>query len=341
MTTTQYGTPEQSTLFSALLGPIHWQVLEFAFTYKLFDHFKVCTSAEKVADDLNWHQDRLELLLNACVALGFMNKSTAGYTVEAGYLPLLLSDSTSYLGDTLRHLSRVKMLSPETILTLLSRQQDQRSDLNMRNEHFWQQATSGLQAFHQSIRNPILLPFMSTIPNWHDGITILDLGAGSVQLARDILGQSPRSRITLFDLPPCCEILHQQVIADAQLASSVTLRPGDMNQGAFGGPYQLVIAAMSLYFARDLEQCIHNLWQALEPGGTFISFHEALDTTRTQPLFHVLGRLPAELANGQLSLSSGQVEAALAANNPASLRSYPLKTPFGEMTLITATKLSE
>ncbi|UXI02722.1 class I SAM-dependent methyltransferase [Photobacterium sp. TY1-4] len=341
MTTTQCGTPEQSKLFSALLGPIHWQLLEFTFTHQLFDRFQQCTSAEEAGNDLNWRPDRLELLLNACVALGFMHKKNAGYTVKNSYRPLLLSDSESYLGETLLHLSRIKQLTPETMLTWLSPRQEQHAVLNMRNEQFWQNATSGLQAFHQSIRNPILLPLIRDIPHWRDGLTILDLGAGSVQLARDILKQSPNSQITLFDLPPCCEVLQKEVLTDTRLASHVSVRPGDMNQGDFGGPYQLMIAAMSLYFARDLAQCIDDLWQSLAPGGTFISFHEALNTTRTQPLYHVLGRLPAELANGPLSLSHGQLEATLAANNPVSLSTYPLKTPFGEMTLIVATKGAE
>ncbi len=74
------------------------------------------------------------------------------------------------------------------------------------------------------------------------------------------------------------------------------------------------------------------------PGGTLISFHESLNQERTQPEFHVLGRLPAELANGPFSIESEQIEEALKANHPSRLDTRKIPTPFGEMTLIIAHK---
>ncbi|MBD8513712.1 hypothetical protein IFO68_13605 [Photobacterium sp. CAU 1568] len=338
MMTSLCGTPEQHALFSSLLGPVRWQVLEFAFSHRLFDHFEQSNSVEIVAQQRHWDPERLELLLNALVAMELVSKSACGYRLNTQYRPYLLSHSAQYLGDTLTHLARVKSISPATINDLLQLPHQSATELNMRNTQFWQQATTGLQAFQRSVRNPILLPVLSTLQGWDTGLTILDFGAGSIQLAEDILNCSPQCEITIFDLPPCCELLQQQVLPESKLASAIRFLPGDMNEANFGVGYQLIIAAMSLYFANDLNQCINQLWQALEPGGTFISFHESLNTARTQPAFHILGRLPAELANGPLSLEAGQVEAALEANTPANLRSLPLQTPFGEMTLIIAEK---
>ncbi|MBV7262799.1 methyltransferase [Photobacterium sp. WH24] len=338
MMTSLCGTPEQHALFSSLLGPVRWQVLEFAFSHHLFDHFEQHNSVDVVAQQHHWDPERLELLLNALVAMALMSKSDYGYKLNAPYCPYLLSHSAQYLGDTLTHLARVKSISPAGIHDSLQLPHQSATELNMRNTQFWQQATTGLQAFHRSVRNPILLPVLGTLQGWDTGLTILDFGAGSLQLAQDILNCSPQCEITIFDLPPCCEHLSQQLLAENKPASAIHFLPGDMNEAHFGGPYQLIIAAMSLYFAKDLNQCINQIWQALEPGGTFISFHESLNTARTQPAFHILGRLPAELVNGPLSLEAGQVEAALEANTPANLRSLPLQTPFGEMTLIIAEK---
>ncbi|MGF1724756.1 methyltransferase [Photobacterium nomapromontoriensis] len=361
------GSPAQHHLFSTLLGPIHWHLLEFAFEHQLFDQLHSRSTATDIARQRSWCPERLALLLNAYVALGVLTKQQGNnqqpyYQIATGYPPYLLSGSKHYLGTTLCHLAKVKACSSARLTELIARSEHPVSDstkqrldadtnaithnkkstegetCNMRDGHFWQHAITGLLAFHQSTRNPILLPLLSQHPDWRDGLCILDVGAGSLQLAENILVNHPNTQLTLFDLPACCDHLRQQLVHSPHLNKSVTLRAGDMNHDDFGCPYHLILASMSLYFSADLQQCINRLWQSLAPGGLFVSFHEALDSSRTQPAFHILGRLPAELANGPLSLEQGQVEAALTANDPISITSEQISTPFGDMTLIIAKK---
>ncbi|MDX7990997.1 hypothetical protein FE394_03240 [Xenorhabdus sp. Reich] len=336
---------EQQFLFGMLLGPIRWNILKIAFRYRLFDHFITMNNATTVARIFNWCPTRLTLLLNAYVTLGIMEKQAQSFSVKPNYQPYLVSHSRNYLGETLCSLAEIKSLTATQSVEWLTQDTPPEQQIDMRDQVFWQKATSRLRAFHKSTRNLILLPVLQTLPNWRDGLHFLDVGAGSAELAQDILAIHPQSQITLFDLPLCCTAIQMQLtdstrFNESNTSQAIKFLPGDMNTTPFGGPYQMILAAMSLYFATNLQHCINRLWTSLAPGGTLISFHESLNQARTQPEFHILSRLPAELANGPLSIESGQIEEALKANHPASLDTQQIPTPFGEMTLIIAHKLT-
>ncbi|WP_052189522.1 MULTISPECIES: trans-aconitate 2-methyltransferase [Xenorhabdus] len=336
-------TNEQQYLFNMLLGPIRWNILAFAFHHRLFDHFITMADATTVAQQFNWCPTRLTLLLNSYVSLGIMEKQAQSFFIKSNYQPYLLSHSQHYLGETLCSLAEIKSLTLTKSAEWLVQNTQPKQQMDMHDQRFWQKATSRLRAFHRSTRNPILLSILQSLDNWQDGLHFLDVGAGSAELAQNILAIHPQSKITLFDLPLCCTAIQMQLIDsdgfdESNPSQSIKFLPGDMNTTLFGGPYQIIVAAMSLYFATNLQDCINRLWASLFPGGTLISFHESLNQERTQPEFHVLGRLPAELANGPFSIESEQIEEALKANHPSRLDTRKIPTPFGEMTLIIAHK---
>jgi SAM-dependent methyltransferase len=326
---------KQQYLFSILLGPASWTILEFAFSHHLFDHLMNPQTATEISDELGWLPEQVELLLNSYVALKIMDKTTSSFIVKSDYQSLLNSQSPTYIGDTLCYLMQIRTFSTDNIQQWLTGSEQTFHRTNMLDPQFWHNATQQLQIFHRTIRNPVVLPLLEALPEWHDGQKMLDVGAGSAELAKDIKNKHPRSQITLFDLAPCCHAIKNQLPDDQQ---TIVLRPGDMNDGDFGGPYHIILASMSLYYANDLPKCLENLWNALTPGGVLISFHEALGADRTTPLAHILGRLPIELSHGRLSLEPGQMETNMIALNPLKLESHLIPTAFGEMEWIAAHK---
>ena len=333
------GTPEQHKLFDLMLGPIRWQMVQFSIENKLFDHFTSPVRAEVIAGRLKLRPHKLKLLLNALAALNIFVKEDDHYHVAHSYLPYLNSGSEQYLGETLSHLGKVKSMNSAFLADAICLEKKSQPEANNHDFDVWEESINDLRCFHKSIRNSILLPLLKKQHQWQSVTSILDLGAGSIQLAQDIFLSKPETMVSLFDLPACCNPLKKQLDQDSPtLTGNIRLVSGDMNHDDFCGQYGLILAAMSLYFANNLTQCIKKIYDALLPNGLFVSFHEALNEQRTGPIFHVIGRLPVELANGSLSLHAGEIEYALSINQFHNIQSQTLSTPFGEMSFITATK---
>jgi 2-polyprenyl-3-methyl-5-hydroxy-6-metoxy-1,4-benzoquinol methylase len=329
----------QKVLFDILLGPLRWNAIELGFKTQLFDHFRQPNQAHYVASDCGWRTEPLVLLLNAYVSIGLMIKEAQSYRLHPSYIELLYSKSEGYMGDTLCLLVKVKQLPIERAIQWLTQSNNCDCSINLRDPSFWKQAFQRLHTFHISTRNPSLLPLLEALPQWKDGMQLLDVGAGSPELAKTICTQFPSSEVTLFDLPPCCHEMAEHLQSNPWEGNNrVHLLEGDMNDGHFGDSYDLILAAMSLYFAEDLCQCVKQLWQCVKPGGALVCFHETLNEDRTAPSFHIVGRLPAELANGALSLEFGTLEQALSACHPSNLATKVVNTPYGEMAFIVATK---
>lgn len=329
----------QKVLFDILLGPLRWNAIELGFKTQLFDHFHHPNFAHYVASTCGWRTEQLTLLLNAYVSMGIMIKKAQSYELHPSYVDLLYSESDKYIGDTLCLLIKVKQLPVDRAIQWLEQPNGPDNKINLRDPSFWEQAFQRLHTFHVSTRNPSLLPLLEELPQWKDGMHLLDVGAGSPELAKTICTQFPHSEVTLFDLPLCCQEIAKHLHSEVWEGSNrVHLFEGDMNDGHFGGSYDIILAAMSLYFAEDLDECIAQLWQCVKPGGALVCFHEKLNEDRTAPSFHIVGRLPAELANGALSLEFGALENALSACNPSNLATNVVNTPYGEMAFSVATK---
>lgn len=327
----------QTILFDMMLGPLRWDTIELGFNTQLFDHFNDYSHIEDIAQTYGWKTEKLTLLLNSYVSIGIMEKQSNTFRLHPSYASHLDSKSPTYIGETLCQLVKLKHLPIEKAKEWLKSTEKTDSSISLFNHSFWEKSYRRLHAFHISTRNPSLLPLLCALPDWVDGIQILDMGAGSAELAKAIIQQLPSSQITLFDLPSCCDVI-EKVLKQSPPNDQIRLLRGDMNKGGFKGPYHLVLAAMSLYFAEDLPSCVKELWDNVKPGGVLISFHEALNADRTKPTFHILGRLPAELSNGALSLEYGHLEKALVACHPTHLTTQHIKTPYGDMAFTVARK---
>lgn len=328
-----YGSEAQYRLFDLLTAPLRWEVLAVALELGIFDGLKLPRAADELAQQYGLDGEGTELLLNALVSLGVVGKQHGGYCVDDRFAPLLTSTSDVSMSRLLTYLGEVRHVSADDIIALLRDKQQVPTGPEMARPEFWSRAVGGLRSFHRSVRNPIVMDILSGLPRWPDVKKILDLGAGSESLALDIYAARPDIDTVIFDLPGVVDNLERR-IADN---SRIQLRGGDMNCDDLGTGYDLVWASMVFYYARDLVSVMGRIRSALGSGGMLISFHEELSDDRTEPEFHVLGRLHAELKSGPLSIARGHIRAAAAEAGFLDVQSFSLETPFGQMELVIGT----
>jgi len=105
---------------------------------------------------------------------------------------------------------------------------------------------------------------------------------------------------------------------------------GDYNCDSIGEGYDLIWASNTLNFVRhDLDSLMKNIYDALNPGGVFISFCEGLTHERTKTDFVVLSMMSIALMGQDMCFDQGEIADSLLRVGFKSVRSRTLNAPWG------------
>ena len=315
-----------ASLFDLVQAPVRWQVLKAALELGLVDVLTEERSAEDVARCLGLDCRRTDVLLHAMAAGGLAVKTDGRFRLPPDLAPYLCRDGLRSMRDLLLTIWQVRHADVADLVRTGSRGEGP----DMASAAFWDRSADSLRAFHRSMGTDTALALLQSLPEWPQVRTFLDLGAGSGRLAQAVAAADPQRRATVLDLPPMAE----RIVADLRGTAEegrVQVMAGDFNSAPLGGGYDLIWAAMTLYFARDLGAVLTAVRQALAPGGVFVSFHEGLTPDLTGPEIHVVGRLVPALRGQARSFRQGEIAAALRQSGFTRVDSRPVETPFGLM----------
>lgn len=318
---------KSAELFDMALGPLRWNVLQIGFECGVFDALQDIQTEDEVADSLGFQSDKTLLLLNALSSLGYLDKSSAGFTLNDDYAPMLLSDSASSMRDVLLHLNRVRYSTVENLKEILVSGHANHVSANFSTPEFWDKAINHLRSFHRSLSNQVSLSILAQLPDWASVNTLLDLGAGSECLATSLVAAKPDLTVTIFDLKPCASRISDRING----AQNIKVVSGDYNTDSIGAGYDVVWSSMSLYFANDIDVLLKKIKSSLNDNGKFVSFHEGLYNAGTQPEKHVVGRLVPSLNGNNLSFKKRFIAERMKCVGFKKVESQTILTSFGEM----------
>lgn len=109
---------------------------------------------------------------------------------------------------------------------------------------------------------------------------------------------------------------------------------GDYNHDPIGEGYDLIWASNALNFARhDMDSLMKKSYDALNPGGVFISFQEGLTHERTKPGHVVLGMMSTSVMGQDICFDQGEIADSMLRVGFKSVRSRTLDTDWGPMDL--------
>ena len=130
--------------------------------------------------------------------------------------------------------------------------------------------------------------------------SLLDLGGGSGAYAIAFCQAHRDLRATLFDREDILPITGSY-IDEAGLSERIALRSGDLLTDDLGGPYQVVWVSNVLhgYGPENIGRAFQNIYQALRPGGTLIFRDFIMDDTKTEPAFAALFALNMLVTTGE------------------------------------------
>lgn len=318
-----------SVLFDIIEGPIRFHLVDWAFRAGVFDLCATAASANDVAQAKGLDPRQVMIALRGLTALGLLQFAEGTFQLAERAAPYLCRASDRCLAATFASLAEIRHRSIDKLEEVLTVGAD--TGQNQFDSDHWRRAQASLQAFHNAVAEDHMLPCLSGLPEWPEARRFLDLGAGSVVLADRITKAKPEVAVTVFDLPQTIVQIERQAPAKAPM-----LAPGNYADPASlpEGPFDVIWASMSLYFHHgDLVCLIGDIAARLAPGGALVSFHEDLDSNRTAPREHVLGRLMPALSGHDVSFAGGEVSDAMAAAGLTGITSEQRETPFGRYRL--------
>lgn len=314
-----------------------WSVVSTALTANLFDRLHTRMTADDVARLNNWETKATYYFLDALVSLSLLTKNTEGFQIAQDYAPFLCTNDSRSLVPTLKHMGQLRVKSDAHVLSLLEKKESSATSIkNNQNERkenfnspdFWARATRNLRAFHASMSGDFYTQLLTELPQWSGVKTMLDIGAGSEILGEMLISCSAHLRYHLFDLPDVVAQIRQQA---PHLHSHIALHPGDYNHTPLPTGVDLAFASMSLYYCDNLIGLFRQIYSGLNTAGVFVCCHEGLSHQRTQPTYHIVGRLIPTLNGNNTSFVQGELAQTMLAAGFSRVHSRSIETPFGPL----------
>jgi predicted O-methyltransferase YrrM len=290
--------PRRNPINRALGG---WQPARVLMAANHLDFFTAIgeesLSADEVASRCRTHPRSTRMLLNACVALGFLEKQDELYRNSPEALESLVHGKPTYIGDAIAH--QEDLWEPwgrlhEAVRNnrpVAARPSTERGIEVHRNFilAMHNRAMFGAQALAETL-------------DLTGRRQLFDAGGGPGTYSIFLVKRYPGLKAIVFDLPHTTEIA-REVIADFGVADLITTRAGDYFKDDFGQGNDVVLLSAILHSmsperSKILFQKAHD---SLIPGGIVV-VHEALvSEDGTSPMRAVLFSL-----NMLVNTSGGQ-----------------------------------
>jgi len=339
-TTSSAQVANPGLVFELMVGPVRMAVLDAALEMGMADILAETSDLDSIAQSVGIEGDptNLAYFLDAMVATGFARKKSGTYSNTPFAEAYLRKRSPSYFGDLVENLTRIQHRNLGKISELVRQGPPEvRANDKLDSEAVWKRSVRHLANYHKAGMAERVADLVASLPEFPSARRMMDLGCGPGVMCMSVVSRHPSMHGVLCDLPPVLEVAREE-IAEAGLQDRISVIEGDYNEVDFGTGYDLVWASQTLYYAKDLRVMSARIYEALNPGGVFISFHEGLTGERTEPAATVLSRLSLALEGQDVSFEKGEIASYLPEAGFAWVDTRELVLPMGPVELTIARK---
>jgi ubiquinone/menaquinone biosynthesis C-methylase UbiE len=250
------------------------RVLLTANNYRIFDHLQKPLTAQKISKKINAKVRATEILLDALTSMGLLKKKHDCYSNSRIASQFLISKSSSYQGDIIRH-----------------------SDNLWKNWSGLDEVMRTGMPYHVSRNRQAFVLGMHNIASLKVQNVIKMIGLKGVKTALDLGGgpgtyaieMSKRGvRVTLFDSPETIEVA--QKIIRKERCKPIRFLKGNFMTDDIGSGYDLILISQVLhaYSAKDNKYVLRKCKNALNNGGRIVIQEFPISNDRISPLHSAL-----------------------------------------------------
>ncbi len=332
MTSQQSSRPSPNPIARALAGWQPARVLMAANRLNIFNAIgSDAPTAEEIAGRCVAHPRSMRLLLNACVALSFLELDGELYRNTPLGLQMLVEGGESYIGGAINHSDDLWLswgYLPQSV------KENQRASV----PEGWVDRRTGYRDFilamrDRAMRNGQILADEFDLTGRHQ---LFDCGGGPGTYSIFLVKKNPELRAIVFDLLPATKIA-SQLIAEAGVADRVSTRAGDYFVDDFGQKNDVVFLSAIVHSLGPERNKIllRKAWDSLVSGGIVVVHESLVDDSGTAPVGAVLFSLNMLVNTGEgQSYSGSEIMSWLRDTGFESLRVQDLSPPSGTSLVI-------
>jgi predicted O-methyltransferase YrrM len=293
-------------IYEQSLSLISANALAAGVKLSVFDNLREPVTAESLAKKQGLNPGATQVLLDTLAACGHIEKKDGLYRNMPDTNCFLVSDSPAYYGGILLREYQRNSMSPDTIVERVkSGPVPQSHTDDMCNEGFWESYARSMANWERAGTAQILASVISGLPEFSSFRTMLDLGGGPGLIGIAVLKKHPSMTGVVFDQPSVIPVT-KEFISAYDMDDRMSTLGGNYLKDSFGEGYDLVFCSCTLNFAKHcMGTMIQRIYDALSPGGVFVSLHDGMVEEGTSPRVHVLNMMTSALSGFSCSLDKG------------------------------------
>ena len=315
-----------------LLKKSEANILLAAIELDLFSLLEKVHFAEDIAQKCQFHLQNTIHLLNALAAFDVIQKDGDRYFNSPIAHDFLVKGKDTYLGDYLCASDPWYSIHPEKI-SLLVREgpPERKEEIISGSDEFREMQTRGSINYQRSGMAQIVVKQISSLPEYNGFSRMLDLGCGPGILGIALILDHPTMNGVLFDQPPVAEVA-KRCAAEYGVSDRITVMSGDYLVDSIGEEYDLILASMTLNYALgSFDRLMKKIYEALRPGGVFVTVSDGTTRNGTKPEEMVISMLIPGLMGQDMAIHEDFIANAMLDAGFYKVRSRPVQTPVGEV----------
>jgi SAM-dependent methyltransferase len=322
-------------LYGILIAPIQSSLLLAGIELGVFNHLSEPATADAVAAAIGSHPENTRLFLDGLAACDLVTKKDGTYRNTTIVQEFLVEGSQTYLGELFTFQTQMSMYAGLNDLPKLVRNgpPPPTPEMDMASEEMWTQFAKSMANSERAGAAQQAARIVSELPEFPAFERMLDPGGGPGLIGTAIVASHPSMSGTIFDQPDVAKVA-QAFIEEYGISGRMEVMGGDYMTDPIGDGYDLIWAKNTLNFARDdMNSMIAKIYDALNPGGVFISCSEGLTHERTKPDAMVLSMISLSLMGQDMCFDQGEIANSMLRVGFRSVRSRTLETDWGPMDL--------
>ena len=331
---------EAQKLLDMIYAPMYTQILFAAIELDVFSEMEEAKTHEEVAERLNLHPENTRRLLDALTGMDLLEKEKGFYKNARSASRYLVLGSELYLGDHLRVYNIGSDFEGADLVKLVKEGPDSENKNKKGLEacSVFGDFAEMLKSQQRGGRAKEITDLVSALPEFAGFKKILDLGGGPGLIGMAVVRKHPDMRGIVFDTPDMGTVA-RELIKENEMGDRMEVMSGDYLKDFIGEGYDCVLAIGTLNFAKhDMDGIIKKIYEALNPGGVFISISEGLTHEETKPKEMVAAWLPSFLRGFDFSLKQGEISDASLRNGFRSVYKQTVNMLTGPMDVDIAKK---
>ncbi len=328
-----------SELYRILSGPIQSKLLLTGIELKVFNHLSEPKSSDDVAKALGTHPENTRLFLDGLSASNLVVKNKGVYQNTTVTQASLVEGSPTFIGEMFTLMSQMQDDAIADLPRLVKEGPPLPSkETDMGSEEVWLRYAASMANYQRAGTAQQAVELVSGLPEFPTLEKMLDLGGGPGVIGIAIVASHPSMKGVIFDKPSVVDIA-KTFIKEYEMEDRMEVVGGDYMHDPIGESYDLIWASGTLNYAiHDIDSPVKKIYDALNPGGVFVSLSDGLTCERTKPENYMLSNLPSALMGQDMGIDQGVIADAMLRAGFKSIRSQTINTPMMPMDLDIARK---